>query len=191
LTVEIELTGVIYALYLIDCIHWLKPGEAALTRRWRGKWKRRSVQDDSYTLLGRMPVLVNPVDLRPSFISGSETEIDRFERSIADVVSQRAPDSVIISVLTFLGAVNLLIIVPASLVSGYFEVLWRGSASIALFVQVFLAIEIYEQCAVWRVYRRGDFWQQFVSLTLNPLAALRSGDVLLKGLYITDRTQHL
>jgi hypothetical protein len=183
LTVEGELTVAIYFLYFIDCIHWLKPGEIALTRSWGGYWKTHSFQDDSYTLLGRMPVFVNPIDLRPSFVSGSVTDLGQFEGKIAELVPRCAPDTKIITLLTSIGAANLLGFLPILLVSGYFGAWWRIPLCLALSIQFCLAFEIYEQGAPWRAVRRGDFWQHFISIALNPLAALRSGDMLLKGLF--------
>jgi hypothetical protein len=183
LTVEGELTALIYTLYAIDCVHWLKPGHMAVTRRFAGGWKAHRFRDDSYTLLGRMPVFVNPIDFRPSYLSGPVDEMEQSEQLIPDQILQLAPDTRVLTVISWIGAINLLIFLPALLMTGYLAAWWRMPLSLALCTQVCTAFEVYEQSAGWRRARGSDFWQQLTSLLLNPLAALRSGDVLLKGLF--------
>jgi hypothetical protein len=185
LTVEREFALAIYVLYAADCIHWLKPGQMALTRRLRGGWRPQPFRSDSYTLLGRMPVFVNPIDFRPSYLAGSVEELRALEPGIRDLAARYSSDAAILILLSVMDAVNLLIFLPALLLTGYLPALWRIPAAITLFTQLGVAFELFTQGTTWRRERPGDFWPQFVSLLLNPLAALRSGDVLLRGMFGT------
>ena len=112
LTIESELTFAIYALYAIDCVHWLRPGQMALTRRLRGGWRTHQLQDDSYTLLGRMPVFVNPIDLRPSYLAGSIEELSTLRDSEHDLDQRFSADTRMLTMLSICGAINLLLLLP-------------------------------------------------------------------------------
>jgi hypothetical protein len=182
LTVEREFALAIYVLYAVDCIHWLKPGQMALTRRLFGGWRPQPFRNDSYTLLGRMPVFVNPIDFRPSYLAGSVEQLSALAPGVHDPAARYSPDAAILTVLSVVNAVNLLVFLPALLLTGYLPALWRIPAGITLFTQLAVASELFTQGTAWRKERPGDFWPQFVSLFLNPLAALRSGDVLLRGM---------
>ena len=183
LTVEREFTIAIYLVYTIDCIHWLKPGEMAVTRCFWGGWRSHVFGDDSYTLLGRMPVFVNPFDFRPSYLATGVEERwtvgGRFQ-DIADEYTQKAST---LTVFSTLGAINLLGFLPLILLLGYLPTWWRSTLAIAAGTQLVLTCELYRQGGAWRRQQPGDFWTQFVSISLNPLAALRSGDVLLRGMF--------
>jgi len=91
-------------------------------------------------------------------------------------------DTGMLTTLSFCGAINMLVLLPVLLLTGYLPAFWLIPASIALFTQLGQSFELYREGAFWRRERPGDFWPQFISLLLNPLAALRSGDVLLRGL---------
>ena len=39
LIVERELAAVVYLLYAMDCVHWLKPGQVAMTRAISQGWR--------------------------------------------------------------------------------------------------------------------------------------------------------
>ena len=182
LTVESEFAIAIYILYLIDCVHWLKPGEMALTRGWRNSWRTHLFQDDSYTLLGYMPVFVNPVDLRPAFVCGPASKLEPLRQRMPAFVRSCVPNAKVVTFFSFIVAANLMCFLPILLLTGYLGAWWRVSLCVALSIQVSLAFEIYRQGARWRSLKRGDFWQHFIPLVLNPLAALRCGDALLVGL---------
>ena len=140
-------------------------------------------RDDSYTLLGRMPVFVNPIDFRPTYLSGPVEELEHSEQLIPDQILLHLRGTEFLTVISWIGAINLLVFMPVLLMTGYLAAWWRVPFSIALCTQVCMAFEIYWQGTEWRRGRAGDFWQKLISLLLNPLAALRSGDVLLNGLF--------
>lgn len=181
LTIESELTAAIYILYAVDCVHWLEPGQMAIVRRLGKGWGSRPFREDSYTLLGRMPVFVNPIDLRPSCMSGAIEDLHKVEQSPAATVLQCAPDTTVITALAYVGAFNMLVFVPALLITGYLSTLWRVPLTLLLWTQLSLGWAVVAKGRAWRRASSGDFWRQFVSIHLNPLAALRSGDVLLQG----------
>jgi hypothetical protein len=191
MTIELELASAIYVLYALDCIHWLKPGQMALTRRLKSGWRIQHFCDGSYTLLGRMPVFANPIDLRPSFLAANIEDLGHLESTTPDVVKRCVPESRAITALSRLSAVNLLLFLPVLLLTGYLGAWWRLTVCVLLFTQVGLAFEVFEQGTAWRHEHPTDFWQQFLSLLLNPLAALRSGDVLLRGMFRTRIQQRL
>jgi hypothetical protein len=183
MTVELELASVIYTLYALDCVHWLKPGEIAVIRRFNRGWKSRLYSEASYTLLGRMPVLANPIDFRPSFLAASSNELEPIAQTIPDLIRRSMPDAVVLASFAWLGAINLLVFLPVLLITGSLSALWRIPLSVALFIQICIAVEFFEQGKAWRRTCSADFWQQFVSIMVNPLAALRSNDVLLRGYF--------
>ena len=86
---------------------------------------------------------------------------------------------------SWLSAINLLVFLPVLLFTGNLSALWRIPFSIALFMQISIAVEFFEQGKAWRRTFSADFWQQFVPILVNPLAALRSNDVLLRGYFVS------
>jgi hypothetical protein len=185
MTIEREFASAIFFLYALDCVHWLKPGQMALTRRLKGGWRTQPFCDDSYTLLGRMPAFVNPIDFRPSFLAGTIEELGDQESTIPDLVNACVPAAKVLTMLAGLSAINLLLFLPILLLTGFLAVWWPVSVCILLLTQFGLTFKVFEQGTEWRQEHPIDFWQHFLSLLLNPLAALRSGDVLLRGMFRT------
>jgi hypothetical protein len=182
LTVEREFASAIYILYAIERIHWLKPGQAALTRRFGGGWKHHIFRDDSFTLLERMPVCVNPMDFRPSYVAGTAERLCRQEPIEADLISEVVLEARVLTAFSIVGAANLLLILPALLLSGLLGAWWRIVLWIVLTTQVCLGIEFFERGKAWRQARPMEFWQAFIPTLLNPISALRSGDMVLNAL---------
>jgi hypothetical protein len=182
LTIEQEFAIVIYVLYALDCVHWLRPGQFALVRHFR-RWRIHSFCDDSYTLLGRMPVFVNPIDFRPSYASGELDDLAGAEPIIENLAAIYTPAVGLLTGLSMAGATNLLIFLPLLLLSGYLPLWWPTVASVTVLLQLALGYEFYRLSTDWRREEPSSFWPQFVSNMLNPLAALRSGDTLLSGTF--------
>lgn len=67
-TAEIELLVALFAIYAYECIYWINTNEEAYTRSDRSAWKKHRPSSLSFTLLGRMPILVNPLLLRSGFL---------------------------------------------------------------------------------------------------------------------------
>jgi len=183
LTIEHELAAAIYVLYASECIHWLKQGQAAMTIRWDGTWKRHHATTESYTLAGRMPISVNPIDIRPAYLELSPDQpLTLLDRKTGKLICEKLPDLRLLTFFSALGAFNLLMILPASLLTGFLGALWKLVVALGLSVQIGIAAEVFEQARPWRAAEPAEFWREYIALLLNPIAAIRSGDVLLKGL---------
>jgi hypothetical protein len=186
LAINLELTAVIYALYAIDCIHWLAPGQTAFTRRINGEWKRWPYQEESFTLLGKMPVVVNPFDVRPGWIvlnAPLDTKAGRPEESIAWFFEKLMPNGNLLTAVSLIAGFNLLILLPALALTGFLVGLWQIPVGILIATQTILVIEFYSQSKLWRIRDSNGFWREFLSMVLNPIAAVRCSDVLCRALY--------
>jgi hypothetical protein len=182
LAVEREFSAAIYCLYLVDCLHWLKPGQAALTRRITGGWKRWEHREESFTLLGRMPVFANVFDLRPGWIVGDAQSLlpeNLSAQEIDDFLDKQFPRWKFLLDLSILAALNLLVLLPGLLIDGSLAVLWPAPA-LLLFTHAAIAIEVFAQSKKWRAADKAGFWREYFSMLLNPVAALRCGDLLLE-----------
>jgi hypothetical protein len=186
LAIERELVAAVYVLYAADCVHWLKPGQGCAARGLTGGWKRREYREDSFTLLGRMPVAANPLDLRPGWIvyslKAAGGDVVRPE-SIDEFIQKSMPNRGLLTALAAIAGVNLLVLLPAALATGLLGLLWTGLALTVLATHLGIAVEFYLQARWWRAADSGQFWREYVPLLLNPLAALRAGDVLCRALF--------
>lgn len=187
LTIERELAVVIYALYALECIHWLKQGQSAMIRRWDGTWKSHHATAASYTLAGRMPIIVNPFDLRPAYIEvSSDQAFMIIDRKTGKLIREKLSDMYLLTFFSVLGALNLLIILPFLLLSGFLGAWWQSVIALGISTQICIAAEVFEQAKPWRVADPVGFWREYIALLLNPIAAIRSGDILLKELSKID-----
>lgn len=154
-----------------------------MTLRWDGTWRRHQATAEAYTLAGRMPVVVNPIDFRASFI---EVHPDRPLTIINSATGKLAPETQDqMGLLTFfstLSAANLLVVLPLLLFTGRLGAWWRWILEFAIFAQIGIAVEVFWHAKPWRSADNAGFWRNYIPLLLNPLGALRSGDILLKGL---------
>lgn len=185
LTIERELAAVIYVLYASECIHWLKLGQSAMTLRWDGTWKIHQSTEESYTLAGLMPVIVNPIDFRPAYFKLSPNQpLTIIERTTGRIIREKLPKMSLLTFFTALGALNLLIILPILLLTGFLGVWWQLVTALTIFIQIGILDEAFELAKPWRSADPASFWREYIALLINPIAALRSGDILLKGLSI-------
>lgn len=183
LTTERELVAAIYLLYLSECIHWLKQGQTAMTLRLDGTWKSHRATEDSYALAGRTPVFVNPIDLRASYMGIHAGQLPSIiDTTTGRLVSEKLPDMGLLTAFAVLGALNLLIVLPFLLLSGFLGPWWRVVIALLVFTQIGTAMEVFLDAGPWRAADPRGFRREFVALLLNPVAALRSGDILLAGL---------
>jgi hypothetical protein len=180
--VERELIILIWALYSIDCIHWVKPGETALVRTLGGRWNPHPCREDSFTLLGRMPIFANPVDLRPSFVvlPATDTDTASAARAIARTVRfvSRLQNRILWTIATaYLAAINLLLVIPSLLALGWFGYLWRAPVALLAVTHVCLVTDVFFLSRRVRRTQPSHFWPEFIALLLNPAAALRAADL--------------
>lgn len=183
ITIEHELTAGIYVLYAMDCVHWLKPGQTALTRQLTGGWRSLEYKEESFTLLGRMPVLANPIDLRPGWALYDSQAPSFTTESIEQFLEESMPDRRYLTAISILAGLNLLVVFPWLLMSGLLGMYFRAPVALLMTTHLLIAFEVYAQAGLWRTHNKGEFLREFVSLLLNPLAALRSGDVLCQALF--------
>ncbi|HKF47123.1 MAG TPA: hypothetical protein VKB38_07170 [Terracidiphilus sp.] len=189
--IEQELAFLIWVLYAVDCIHWLGPGQAALTRRINGTWKIARHSEGTFTLLGRMPVLVAPLDLRPGFVVSNSTDLPEGQsgiETIGDKVEDLEAHTRILTALAILAAANLLIIIPVLLFMQWFEGAWAPIGVLAA-CHVAIAAEVFRLSGDWRAEKDSNFWQHYIALVLNPAAALRAGDLFSERLKIAVEVQ--
>jgi hypothetical protein len=188
LSTERELAFAIYALYALECTHWLKQGQAAMTLRWNGTWKRHEATSESYTLAGRMPVIVNPIDFRPAYIAVQPNQpLSIIDKATGRLISERLPKLGLLTGFSVLGALNLLVFLPALLLTGSLGAWWQLIVALLIATQFGIAAEVFEGAKAWRVADRASFWREFAALILNPIAALRGGDMLLSGLSTREK----
>jgi hypothetical protein len=185
LPIERELAVAIWALYSIDCVHWLKPGEVAFTRG-RGKtWKNHPYREEAFTLLGRMPVIVNPLDLRPGLVVVSAAEESRTQARLEGAARRDLKRRFALVAISYIAAVNLLVLVPALLLKGWFEFAWKVPAASLLATHACILLEVLFGMRKWRRQAPGAFWPEFIALLLNPVGALRASDLFSKRLMAT------
>jgi hypothetical protein len=65
--IESELLIALAFLYVNECVYWIESHEQAFTRSSRN-WKSHDTGPLTFTLLNRVPVLVDPLILRPGFV---------------------------------------------------------------------------------------------------------------------------
>jgi hypothetical protein len=185
LAIEHEFVGTIYALYFLECLHWLKPGEIAFTGRSNREWKPWQNHPGSFTLLGRMPVLRSPFDLRPGWIVFNQTkpQCDSPSKEQLDAFIRAQLPSRYLTVLAVLEAFNLLVLLPAILSLGLFPSRWLPFTVIVLVIHIAIACETYIQAKPWRMALPKEFWREYLAILLNPLAAVRCGDLLSRYLF--------
>jgi hypothetical protein len=185
LAIEREFVAVIYALYGFDCLHWLKPGQTAYTRRLNNEWKKWANEDGAFTLLGRMPVVTNPFELRPGWIvlDAERPSAAVSAKSTSKFLQDAMPHWQILAALCAMGAMNLLVLLPAIVVLGLLERGWVVPCVNMLVIHFGIVYEVYRQGGKWRSADSGGFWREYIALLLNPIAALRSGDLLCRSLF--------
>ncbi len=180
LPIERELAAAIWVLYFIDCVHWLKPGQVAFTRGGRKTWKRHPYREEAFTLLNRMPVAVNPLDFRPSFVVVSAAEESRTQIRLERTPRRNLSPSYSLLPISYLAALNLLILVPLLLLKGWFEFTWKIPAATLLATHTCILLEVFLGMRKPRRSAPGAFWPEFVALLLNPVGALRACDLFSK-----------
>jgi hypothetical protein len=178
--IELDLIVLIYVMYLYECIHWLKEGDIAYTRSYFKSWKKWEHTTLSFTLLRRRPYAVNLFPFASGFISVRRTafaqdrvlkilqRVDRFSRFYW---SLRLASSVQAGIM--------LVLVP--LVIG-FEKLSNAWLSLLILVLAshIITATIFTLNILLLVKDRSKVLTDVLSVYLNPIAAIRSGDALVQ-----------
>ncbi len=177
-----DLVTVIYGLYCYECLHWLKQDERACVRKTARQWRRIKNSQFSYTLLGRKPFFVNPFLLSPSIRKFPCTpELRRARQRRQTSNSHAVQDQTDIKHLTWAAtaqAIILLVLAPLLIGSGLLDYLWPSLLILLVSSQVLLLTFFWIAASRWRTDNPKDFAKVFVSIALNPIAGIRSGDYL-------------
>jgi hypothetical protein len=179
---EREILLVLYVLYLWDCIHWLSIEQVAFVRLSK-RWVRKQINPLSFTLLGRMPVLRNPIFTSPGLIISNELhecldvplDSKRLRKRILMVRRELFP----LSVCAGISATYLLLILPTLLLIGLFAALWKILALTFLLLHLLVIAEFYIAAREWREKAPKSFAEILIAICLNPLTAIRSADTLM------------
>ena len=102
----------------------------------------------------------------------TDRRIKRLGRRISKLQDKLRPLSAAAAFL----AVCILVLVPATILSGRFLVFWKPLTLVLLATQFAVAAEFYLAARNWRRLERRSFWESFVAVCLNPLSAIRSAD---------------
>ncbi len=180
-----ELVCVVYALYLFDCIHWIRIGEVAATRGFWTGWKFWKMDDLSFTLLGRMPVLVNPIDFRPGFVrlgSALAQDCETFVNMSDQDSDHIRGFSHSLTLCCGCGGVLFLVALPLIVQSGWLSFLWKPLLLMIGIMHTAIVAEFVRNSSEWRIIEPRTFWRTLVAVSLNPISALRAGDVLSENI---------
>jgi hypothetical protein len=173
-SIETAFLCAIFALYLSECLYWVGPGEQAFTRLAARQWKVWRIEPLSFTLAGRIPVLADPLLLRPGFIRTPLTEADADERTLRKV-ARRLNRMVLLLTLCRAQAVLLLVYLPLLIVFHRLTAVWP------VFLCVLLAVHVSLSAIAIQALRRSKAitWLTAAgSIALNPLGAIRALDLL-------------
>lgn len=85
----------------------------------------------------------------------------------------------------------LLLWLPWIILSGKLAGIWMSQAVCLACLHILVASEFYAACGSWRAQERTSFWRAFLIIALNPLAGVRSGDVLSSGICVGLSERHV
>lgn len=178
LAVDKEICALLYAIYLSDCIHWLRRGEAVVTRGARGALKLTVNTGVGYLLLGRQPVLANPLDLRPG-LAVAERSDGLLEGAEAHVKENWNEYASLVALGYFL-FFTLLIFLPTLLLLHILDATWRIVVLMLVFLWASVAIEFHLSARKLQATRNANYNKEFISVLLNPLLAIRAASLLMR-----------
>lgn len=174
---EQTLTACLFALYLVECVFWLRPDQHGFTRGKRG-WQKHSVTALSFTLLNRYPVVADPLLLRGGFVRTVSAGTD--EERMLRRVGRRLDRLWLLLDLCRLQAVTLLIYLPAIMFLHHLSFLWH--LVLALVITIHVAICTLA-IAELRQLKKPHMTTTALSLLCNPLGATRAMDVVGQALF--------
>lgn len=178
---EVELLGVLLLMYAYECTYWLNDADQAFTRTGNGGWKRHTKGATSFTLLGRVPVIADPLLLSPGFVrnrsrASQEKPDARALRRVA--ASLRA--AWILELQCRLQAILLLLLLPWILWTHRLLPLWRPFTEVLLVSHCLLLISLFLALRRNNVKKTGS---AMGPVLLNPLGATRTMDLLAQTIF--------
>lgn len=182
---ERALIAAVYTIYLFECLHWIRPEEIAATRKLLGGWHHWEVSDLSFTLLGRLPVLTNPLEFRAGFVRViKRPDLTNVGRNLSDLwLNNLFSFGQLLPLYCAAGGLLFLVMLPAVVELGWLSMSWKPLLATVASFHTLIMIEFIRKGSSWRAEEPGLFWNSFASLCLNPLAALRAGDVLSENIF--------
>jgi len=181
---EIELIGSIYALYGYECVHWLKQEDIAYTRSSSKTWKMSKDSPLSFTLLRFRPCLVNLLPSLAGFISFHEAELSEEQTSVIlrklDHINRRTRK--LLTIAASIEAVVLLVLVPATVAAHLLRYSWVPLLLLTSISHIATAFLFLQNLRFWQKDRQQTL-KDFLAVCVNPLAAIRSGDILTQKMF--------
>jgi hypothetical protein len=176
---EKTLTICLIALYFMECVFWLRPDQHGFVRTSRRTWKRHAVTPTSFTLLNRLPVVVDPFLLRAGFVRTVSAGTLSEER-ILRRIGYRLDRLWLLLDLCRLQTFTLLVYLPTVMLLHRLELLWR--VVLGLIIVTHVAIAVLAICEIHRA-RKMNVVTTALSLLCNPLGATRAMDVVSQALF--------
>jgi hypothetical protein len=179
ITPEQWLISTIWGIYLLGCLHWVGPGEVAYVGDRSGKWISNSVLHTSYTLLGRMPVLRNPMSTYAGFAIVKGRSLDSTPVMVSEALTRGVRNRTrILAIVSAALGIYMLIVLPAFIVMGLLPRVWLQLLLGMAALQSSVLLEFWVCTRFWRRSERASYVQVLLSISLNPLGAVRSADLI-------------
>ena len=183
-SIDFDLVLLIYVLYLYECVHWIKEDEIAYTRSYSGRWKRWEHTAVSFTLLNRLPCLVSLVPIAWGFISvhrkcSSEDDIRSRLLTINQMVNRSHRS---LHLASSIQAIVMLIVVPLIVGLQHLEHFWLPLLTLILISHGVTVMLFTRNLRRWKPDLQGMV-VDLVPVCANPLAAIRSADILSRRMF--------
>lgn len=168
---------VLYGFYALSCLHWIGLEQVAVVWNRKFEWSEKIVGPNSYTLLKRMPLLRNPLSTRPGIAILPIMELGKAKLVRAKLrgISYRTRS---LAVVAGISGIYLLLFLPVFIYLGLLPLLWKPLSVIMLSLHSLVVIEFIACTRMWRRRDSATFISALISVCLNPVAAIRSADVV-------------
>ena len=167
MTSQAELVLVVYALSVLESVHWLSAGQVAYKRNCRGRWRFQRFSVRRFTLLKRMPVFVAPLALDLDLlIDGRGAKQSSFKAIVASRTLVKSTVHLALRVLILLQAVLLWLLLPLCVFEGYFSMLWAPIGVLVIVLHTSIC------CLVMLAAGRSEV-RLVLGTLFNPLAVFR------------------
>jgi hypothetical protein len=187
-SIESEVLAALFILYGFECLHWLRMDEEAFTHSSTG-WIRHCATPQSFTLLRRNPLLVDPFLIRPGFVRRKlDTAAPANTTTFAlQRVSVRMNALWWIEMQSRLQAIILLLYIPAVLLTHRLSQLWPVLLTVLLSNHVLLMVSLF--FVLYR-YKRTSIFTTAAPMLLNPLGATRIMETISQILFDREIAGH-
>jgi hypothetical protein len=176
--IESELLGTLIGLYAWECLFWIGPDRIAWSRAGGARWQAHRCTASSFTLLGRRPVLSDPLLIRPGVVrDAADADAGRQDRALRRTERRLSP-LWLLTVQCRWQAFLLLVLLPFLLYRGLLLPLWRPYSAVLLASHVLLIFSV--AVAMQGLRNRRSV---LAPIVLNPLGATRVLDVLAEVWY--------